>query len=287
MSWRLVGLVTVVLSAAGCARWVAKPKEPSKLPPARLSPDAVVLDVAKVKLPAADIDAYDEMWTAADEQPLAPELRRDLATNGLRAGVVGQELPATLRERLDARQNVLEERSEDVSASDPEVGANKRHLQVRTGRRAKILTSKTYPTLAVLLGEGGKVRGHQLQQAQCLLAIKAYPQGDGRVKLELTPEIEYGELKSQWVGSQGSLMQRVGRERLVLDRLRLEARLAPGQWLVLSTTSDIKGLGEYFFSETAGGTVERTVLLVRLAQTQLDDLFAPEQTSAPLATPGE
>ena len=32
---------------------------------------------------------------------------------------------------------------------------------------------------------------------------------------------------------------------------------------------------------------ERRLLLIHYAQTQFDDLFAPEQTSAPLATPGE
>ena len=36
-----------------------------------------------------------------------------------------------------------------------------------------------------------------------------------------------------------------------------------------------------------GSAVERRLLLIRFAQTQFDDLFAPEQTSAPLATPGE
>ena len=32
---------------------------------------------------------------------------------------------------------------------------------------------------------------------------------------------------------------------------------------------------------------ERRLLVIRYAQTQFDNLFAPEQTSAPLATPGE
>jgi hypothetical protein len=44
-------------------------------------------------------------------------------------------------------------------------------------------------------------------------------------------------------------------------------------------------LGECFFAERSSGATQRTFILVRLSKTQLDDLFAPEQTSAPLATP--
>jgi hypothetical protein len=273
--------------ACGCARLDTTTGEPSRLPQARLSPDAVVLDVAFVHLPAADEDRYGAIWQAADEQVIPAELRRELATNGLRVGVFGQQLPPKLRELLDAKPNSLDERSEDVGVAELEVGGGNRHLQVRAGRRTKILASKTYPSLAVLLSEDNQVRGHQFNQAQCILALKPYPQGDGRVKLDVTPEIEHGELKSQWARGEGALMQRLGRDRLVLERLRLEALLSPGEWLILSTTAEIKGLGEHFFAETTGGASQRTFLLVRLSQTQLDDLFAPGQTSASLATPGE
>jgi hypothetical protein len=279
--------VTAGLTLAGCARLETQPEEPSKLPPARMSGDSVVLEVAFVRLPAADSDAYDAIWDEADEQHFSAELRRGLAANGLRAGVLGQQLPSELRELLDTAPNILEDRSEDVTTSDAEVNRSSRRMQCRTGRRAKILVSKTHPALALLLSEEGQVRGHQLADAQCLLALKPYPQGDGRVKLDITPEVEHGQLRTQWVGSEGSLMQRVGRDRLIFDRLRLEAMLTPGQVLIVANTADIKGLGEHFFSETAGGTVERTLLLVRLAQTQFDDLFAGEQALAPLVTPGD
>ena len=82
-------------------------------------------------------------------------------------------------------------------------------------------------------------------------------------------------------------MQRIGRDKLVFDRLRLDAKLTPGQVLLVSNTAEIKGPGESFFAETANGTVERTLLVVRVAQTQLDDLFTPEHALAPLVTPGD
>ena len=287
MSRPLLVIAALAISAAGCARWVATTEKLTRLPPARPSPDSVALDVAFVRLPTADLDAYDRIWNAADEQALPSELRRDLATNGMRVGILGHELPGPLRERLDAKQEFQADRDEESAATDAELGGGKRHLQIRSGRWKKIFASKTYPTLAVLLSEDDRVSGHQLSQAQCLFTLKAYPQGDGGAKLEVTPEIEHGAEKSQWISSEGSLVLRTARPKLGLDRLRIEAKLSPGQWLMLSTTREARGLGEYFFMESAGAAAERTSVLVRLAQTQLDDVFAPERTSAPLATPGE
>jgi hypothetical protein len=283
-----MALIGGLVWAGGCAPWNINPEEPSKLPPARMSADSVVLEIAFVRLPESDAAGDQAIWLEADEQHFPPELRRELAANGLRIGVLGQQLPAQLRAALDAAaMSALEERVEDVDSSEGEASGRQRRLQCRTGRRAKIVVSKSFPTLPLLTREGGQIRGNDLKGAQCLLAIKPYPLATGRVKLDVTPEVEHGELKTQWVGQEGSLMQRVGRERLVLDRLRAEATLTPGQVLVISTTPETKGLGEHFFTEAAGGRVERTLLLVRVAQTQWDDLFAPEQISAPLATPGE
>lgn len=279
-AWLISGL-------AGCAQWSMTESEPSTLPPARMSPDSVSLEIAFVRLPAADEAGYEAIWSEADETHFPPELRKQLSANGLRAGLLGQQLPDELRAALDEAANVLEERAEDVSTSDVEVNRAHRRLTCRTGRRAKIIVSKTHPSLPLLQNDNGQISGQVLADAQCLLALKPYPQGDGRVKLDITPEIEHGEMKTQWVGQEGSLMQRIGRDRLILDRLRLEAMLSLGQVLMISAGDDVKGAGEHFFTETAGGRTERTVVLIRVARTQWDDLFAPEQISAPLATPGE
>lgn len=286
---RRVALLAILAVGSGCARWVTNlPEETSKLPPPRMSPDSVVLELAFVRIPVTDQATNDAVWAEADEQHFPPELRRQLSANGLRMGVLGQELPQKLREALDAASaQALEDRSEDVATSDTEVNRAQRRLQCRTGRRAKIVVTKTHAKLPLLTIEEGQIRGNELTNAQCLFAFKPYPQGDGRVRLDMTPEVEHGEMTTRWVGQEGSLMQRVGRERLVLDRLRSAATLALGQVLVISTTSEVKGVGERFFTEPAGGTVERTLLLVRVAQTQFDDLFAPEQIPAPLATPAE
>lgn len=280
--------VGLCLTMIGCAPF-AKLPEPgtSSLPPAKMSSDSVVLEIAFAHQEASDTKAYESIWELADEQHFPAELREKLYANGLRVGVLSQNLPPALRTLLDGKDQWLEQRAEDVSTTDTETPRTQRRLQCRHARRAKVVVSKTYDSLSLLTFENGQVHGRLVEKAQCLFGLKPYLEGDGRVRLDMTPEVEHGELKSQWVGQEGSLLQRIGRERLVMEELRWAATLAPGQVLIVSTTADLKGLGQRCFSETAGGTLQRTILAIRVAQTQHDDLFAPDQLANPLSTPGE
>jgi hypothetical protein len=196
------------------------------------------------------------------------------------------QLPPKLKAALDDSQPGAVERGEDSSA-DPELDRAPRRIQCRTAQRAKILVTKPLDTLPLLVIEDSSVRGFPLSQAQCLFGLKTYPQGDGRAKIELTPEVEHGEMKTQFIGRDGAVQPQMGQDRVVLDKLRLSAILAPGHVLMLSSTPEIKGVGSSFFAETDSGTIYRRILLVRLAVTQYDDLFAPDQMVTPLATPGE
>jgi len=286
MSARALCLVAVILSASGCAPLQGGSQKSTKLPQTKLSSDAVMLDVAFVRLPAADAKRYDAIWNAADEQHFPGELRALLATNGLRAGIYGQELPGEIRELLAPQPNRMQQLTEEA-LNDLEIGGTRQQLPLRAGHRSVIKASAVYPSLPVLLSEDGSVRGHQLTDARCVLALKVHPLGDGRVKLAVTPEIEHGESKTRFAGSEGMIIPQTSQDRLVLDRLRLEALLNPGQTLILSTTPEIKGLGECYFSHRRSGAVERRLLLIRFTMTQFDDLFAPEQTSAPLTTPAD
>jgi hypothetical protein len=271
---------------SGCAliNTAQKPEAPS-LPAPPLPASSVVLEVAFARLPLADEATYNGIWSEVDEQHFPTELRRQMSANGLRCGIVGMQLPPKLKEALDASEPGAAERGED-SLADPELDRAPRRIQCRSGQRAKVLVTKQLDALSLLLLEDTHVRGLPLSQAQCLFGLKAYPQGDGRAKIELTPEVEHGEMKTQFVGRDGSVMPQAGQDRMVLDKLRLSAMLSPGDVLMISGTPDVKGVGSSFFTETDSGTTYRRILLVRLAVTQYDDLFAPDQIVKPLATPG-
>jgi hypothetical protein len=293
MSCRAVisGFLCALVLTAGCAPIIALPtrsstKQANLLPAAKLPRDAVVLDLAFASLKAGDKETYAAIWQAADEQPLASELRRSLATNGLRVGIFGQRLPTQLVSLLDAKPNLLETISSGASG-ELELDGGRRQLPLRAGHRSIINISQVFSNLPVLISDDDHVHGQQLAEARCVLALKSYPLGDGRVKLVLTPEIEHGEAKVRWTGSEGMMIQQKAQDRLTLDRLRWEVMLRPGESMVVGPTTDHKGLGEYFFTQANGGNTRNRLLVLRFSQTQFDDIFAREQTSAPLATPGE
>jgi hypothetical protein len=285
-----------VAGLCGCAPFKTPDELPGRiLPTPRLSPDSVILEVGYALLPIADQAAYDEVWQLSDEQVIALDLRQELTRNGLRCGVLGKNIPEKIRTLMDKKGVSVDQRGEDLEAGDLEIDRQPRRLQCRAARKAKILCSRRFEQLTLLMCNPGtgvsrplqSVSGAALQQAQCLIGLKPYPLGDGRVQLDLLPEIEHGELKQQWVGGEGQLIQKIAREKISFDALRLSLSIAPGQMVVVSTADSPRGLGEHFFVESASGTPSRWLLFIRLALTQQDNLFAPELSALPLATPGE
>jgi hypothetical protein len=282
-----VGLCLLV-TLSGCAQWVQTTiSEANKLPAPTLPADSVVLEIAFARLPLTDAAAYDEIWQQTDEQAFSTDIRRAWGANGLRCGILGSQLPPKLRQILDADAGSLLTQAENALESQGETSRGSRRIHCRSGRRAKLVASKSFDELALLTQESGTVRGWALSQAQCLFGLKVYPLGDGRAKLNLVPEVEHGEMKTQYIGREGTVMPTLARERVVLDDLLLEATLSPGHVLVISTTPEPKGLGGHFFVEQTASAEVRQLLLIRLAVSQHDDLFAPDQLATPVATPGE
>ena len=272
--------------ASGCAQWVQQtPTEANKLPTPPLPPDSVVLEIAFARLPLADMAAYDEIWQQTDEQAFSTDLRRAWSANGLRCGMLGSQLPPKLRQALEADAHSLLTQAENALEAQADGSRGSRRVQCRSGRRAKLITSKSLPEMALLAHEAGTVRGWSLTQAQCLFGMKVYPLGDARARLNLVPEVEHGAMKTQYVGREGTVMPELARERIVLDELLLDATLPPGHVLLISTTPDVKGLGKHFFVEQSANAEVRQLVLIRLAVSQHDDLFAPDQMGTPVATP--
>lgn len=271
----------------GCARWSSQEKPPAQQPFAApiLSADTVIVEIAFPRIPLSDDAAHNAIWAAADEQHFSTDLRRLWGMNGMRCGVFGNQLPEPLREALTQQPLSLENQSEDDTQL--EFSRAPHREPCRAGRPVKVIASKQKESMAYILRNGNQVNGQPLSQATCMLRLKAFPKGDGTVRFDMQPEIEHGEIQQKWVGDAGSLRMDAARDRIVISPLRLEAVLSPGQTLALSSTPELKGLGDHFFSDSTSGTPQRTWLLIRLVQTQHDDLFAPDRIATPLTTPGD
>lgn len=278
--------------ACGCALWdVPKSSQPSKPPQNALAQDSVILEAAFAHMPTDEPEVEEAIWKQVDELVLEASVRRRLESNGFRIGILGAQMPTALRDLIEQEANVnpLDVEGDDVSGSEDSRPYDQRRIQCRAGKRVKIQTAPIVPEFPLLeFDSSGKLLGENLRDAQCQIEIKAFPQGDGSTKVELTPEIEHGDYKNRITTAESSLVMQAGKLRKTFDDLRCHIRVAPGQSIILGAIRSDRGMAQRFFRETrGGGTPQRTVTVIRLAQTQMDDLFAPYRAPEPLATSTE
>ncbi len=273
-----VGMLAL-LAIAGCAGpSLSKGKSP--LGPAQMSPDSVVLEMFFVRFPFGDPAMNEKLWEQVDEQQFPPDLRERLARNGFRVGLLSGQMPAELSKLLElsdkpAPSDQVEGTKVENLESEPRVV--RRHLQLRAGQRSEIIASSVYPQLPVLVCESGRISGQTYEQAQGIFAVKSFPQPDGRVRLELVPELHHDQPRQRWVGDRGVLLLDTSRPKNVYDEMAMTADLAPGAMLILSSLSNRPGsLGHHFFTQS-DARLEQKLLIVRLAQTQHDGLFSPPE----------
>jgi hypothetical protein len=272
-------LVPAVLVAGGACAPIPTPEGKSPLGRAQMSRDSCVLDIFFVRFPLADDDANGPLWNEIDEQRLPGELRRQLAQNGFRVGLVGGQMPIRLAQMLELTDKTIitgqcqEVRLSEMESAPPVV---RHHLQLPPGRRRQIVASGVYDKLSVLWPTPDGVCGESFAEAQGVLAVEAFPEADGRVRLEFVPEVHYGQFAPRIAGHQQAFRIKASRSQRAFDDMAFSLALTPGDMLVVSSFPDRPGsLGHRFFTHLCEGRQEQKLLVIRLSQTQHDDLFSP------------
>ena len=81
------------------------------------------------------------------------------------------------------------------------------------------------------------------------------------------------------------MLPQQGKPKRTFDHLAFDATLSAGQMLVLTCMPNRGGtLGHYLFTEPQGDQLQQKLIVVRLAQSRYDDLFATA-TAADAAAP--
>lgn len=290
----MLGLLTL----SGCAQWKKTSAAeqdsldgPSPLPVQRMSADSVVLEVTTVRVPpdVAEIDGVDwntRLWQQLDETSIPRDVRQRLADNGMRAGVASTRLPPMLEQWL-SRQEELQELASQSGRTAYQAAVSHQRWQTRLGQAKRFPLSSQQESVAWIMNRDGYLVGRSFEQAQMQAEIKTFPHPDGKARIDVVPMIEHGIPKQKVDVSQQAYVWTMERERKAFDELRVSSNLIAGQTLVLTQTPDDSGLGHLFFSERTGDESNTKILLIRLAQTQLDDLFTRGQIFAPIETPTE
>ena len=311
-----------LLVLAGCSPWARSPSSVTLFKPPRMCPDTVVLEMALVDIPVSERDSAQELWRSIDEQMLPIEVRRELMEEHIRCGVIGAVLPEWLMQQLELQESGMGLEPENGTVV---VGENlsQRRIQCGSGQQRSVPLGGKRSEL--LIGSGtvsASETPDRYTDAQCCLRLTAKPLGDGRVQLELVPELHHGPVRQRWVGDEGFFRMDASQDVRCFEPLAMTLSLMPGQTLVMggvadsaaepessNDASEFPGATDHPFGQPQIGSLplpEATVryphlgatmfpqrkkfgvagrlLLLRLAQTQQDDLFAPQQTITPIAT---
>ena len=257
------------------------PRENPFLKPLSFSESGITFDVMLVRLPKDDAENNAAFWTEIDEQQLPANSRRQWEANGLRVGLVGRQLPAKLAQLLDPAATT--QGTKRLLSDDPRPTVTRSLIHMVEGNRNEIVASSAQSQLPLVINEEGQIRGKTYDAALSRFVFKAFTQPDGRVRFEIVPEIEYGESRPHYVGEDGTFLLDTSRPKQSFDKMAIEAKLSPGQLLVLGHAYDRPGsLGYHFLTEEANGRRETKFVIIRVGQVHRDDLFqdAPTKPAA-------
>jgi hypothetical protein len=274
--------VTAAVACGGClvagGRRDSDVPEPTKVTLGRGDDSVPVNRTIPLELSFVRCDPKDELlgealWQYVDEQALPADLRRRLAANGLRVGVVGSHLPPGIAARFAT--DVAQPAADPLTTDAP---VSRRLMRLLPGRRGEIVTASGIAELVLLEQTGGEVRGGTYREASPLFAVEVEPAADGRVTIEVTPEIRHGPIEKSWVGEDGMFRLEAGQRRHVLEELRFSVTL-PHQGLLLvgcggdgnATAGDclLRGDGK-------GSAAGMRVMAIRPLADTIDPLFAPD-----------
>ncbi len=276
-----LGMLAMLLGlSCGCAQWAAKTNaEPeAALPKLQTSPDSVTIETVLVRFPKEAQPALLDIWTKADESLLDIELRRRLDKNGLRAGVILGELPTAIREQLRSTSAQQSTDAMEYAGLAADVDNKMRQLQCRAGRRKDLIVRReVMEPLTVITSLDSRLSGETFQRPTVLFDLRVIPHANGQATIQLIPEIQHGETRQAFVSTEFGVRPDLRRQHQAWPELEIRTRLRQGQVLMVASTLPPKALGQALFvTQTAELSQEHVVLLIRLAATQLDELFLPE-----------
>ncbi|MEM7781820.1 MAG: hypothetical protein AAF623_00470 [Planctomycetota bacterium] len=299
----------IILLITGCSFWNPSEPDPAKpihlFPQPRIPLDAVGLELAVVRIDEDQLSDFEEFWSVLDEQEIPLVDRKKLDANGIRIGVMSSNPPAIFQTLVEPRAiqtselKSYEKQIHDRGMLEPRKRmVEHRQISNREGQAYLIPTSglkmETSWTIAdqdhQSVGSGELVQGHY--------SITTYPSGDGSVNLVLRPEIHHGETRSRIGVAERNFRFEETQTIEAIDELKLKLALRLGESVVLAPTEGLSfttqfesnTLGEVLFSPLDDpnllGEVEpvHQFLVVRISQTQRDDLFSSNEQFKKLTT---
>ncbi len=265
------------LLASGC-RLITPPDDLGGLESSPLlSPlagdDHIALEVFFVHVPLGEEKTTAAIWHEVDEQQFAVDVRHRLAQHGFRAGVASGALPQALQDLLDANGSTsTAEESDSTDTGEAQPMASRQELRLRPGGKGEIVPCPPRDSITLMTVDNRELTGRTLRSAQGRLIVRCQAEGDGRVRVALTPQIQHGEVRRRFVGGDGAFRPDISQDKIEFEHLAVATHLAAGQMVVLGALPHpLSSLARDFLTDDTSGKPVQKMLVLRLMQSQYDD----------------
>lgn len=237
---RLLPIVALLVVTGGCSALttaVVKRGPAADVPEhdpgvVKPPPRTIALEVTFVRCDDDEVDLREAIWRHVDEQVIDDARRRALNANGLRAGVVTGHLPTEFAALLAASAA----EPADVAGVDP--ARARRLLSLLPGRGGELVTAHRLPSLVLFEQREGEVRGATFHDATPQFTLDARPAADGRIRLELVPEVRHGPVEKSWAGEDGMFRLETGQRRHRMDHLGIDVTVPAGGLLLVGCAGE-------------------------------------------------
>jgi hypothetical protein len=275
ISWLIVGGICAHLSCNSLNLNKSSSTDLSANAPAIVNQqtETVTIEIFTIHLAPHQNEFVQQLWQEVDEQSLPPQLRRELLTQGFRAGILRDVLSPALTHLLNASSESrsemplrdLQEFSMADVARETTIARNVHNLFPDMRALIKVFDDQNaLPEFSLFRQENGMLHGQTYTQAVGILCVSASINKDGSAQIQIVPELEYGTLERRIRTVAGVVVHEANRPRYAFEALTISQRLLPGQWIIMgATTMDSAGAGKAFFVRKIS-TPEQRLLAIRL-----------------------
>lgn len=257
---------------AGCSTWKTNESlTVPRLPRSQMSPDSVGVEIASVTLNTSDTQTLRSILLQLDEQVVDANMRRHLAQNGLVAGALGTQLPSEIQLLL---LEAADRREYPTAINQRDPPDQQRFVQTRAGKRVGIGLWQAMDQLEAKHHDGELVIPDVFKNAAPQMGMRCRQVGSNTALVRLLPEIEHGLVRQKYVVEGESFHIESRQDRAEYKDLEIGIQLRSGETLLVTCTDDKDKLGQKFFRNAAN--TKQKILLVRLAQTQVDFSFSDD-----------
>ena len=148
----------------------------SPLRPVRPSPDSMQMEVIWARCPLNDAELNDTVWREIDETQVAPAVRRELARNGFRLGVIAGTPPDAVARLLNmaaAEPPPMESTGVQQLELNRETKIHGSRRNLRRDERMEIRASENLESMPLLVSRGRELGGRTFRDAQAIYGLHA------------------------------------------------------------------------------------------------------------------